>query len=184
MTPGPSGRDSHFLFLKRELEEGTYPLHGEAVSRRVDVVLAEENLSADDEMAGLVLPLAAGLALFRPGEYRDRFARLVSDAALSRECKIKALQLIREQGPDPSRFAAGLGLYALFLETDDSRLKDFAARVFLQNLTEIRIGGQSEKLIQGETRILAARLLKKLAAENWLEADELLDFLELADAGA
>jgi hypothetical protein len=184
MILSPSGREPHFSFLKRALEEGTYPLECDQVSRRIDEVLGKENWPADEEMTGLLLPLAAGLALYRPADHRDRFARLLSDGSVSRENKIKALQLIREHVSEPSRFAAGLDLYSLFLESPDSRLKDFAVRVFLQNLTEMRIGGQSEQLMRGENRVLAARLLKKLAAENWLEADELLDFLELADAGA
>lgn len=183
MRPSPSARDALLSVLKRELEEGTYSLRLDEVGRHLEAVLAA-GIAGDEEMASLVLPLAAGLSLYRPAEHQARFARLFSDPALSREAKVKALHLIREHMAEPSRLSAGLGLYRLYLETQDTGLKDFAARVFLQNLTEMRVGGQGERLTQGENRRVAAELLRKLSAENWLEADELLDFLELADPGA
>jgi len=168
-------------FFKREIENGTYFLHHEEVFQVWQQALAEKakNGGWDQELEGLSCEILAGLAVYHPHAYRKEFEAVIQDSQISEEGKMKALHVIRHHFLDPDHASSCLRLYKMFLESPHPGLKDFAARSFMQLLTEMRVGGQiTSVLSKDDSRKEIENILKSLSGEGWVEADELLDFLE------
>ena len=169
-------------FFRTELEHGTYFLNGPEIYGKLKEVFEKRASSRewDQEVDHLSLELLAGLAVFHFGEYEKELERLLRDPTFSAEAKIKGLGVIRHHFLDPDHVLAGLRLYPLFLNANEPGLRDFAARSFLQLLTEMRVvGGMGGVLRDEGTKGEIRRILKELSARGWMEADELLDLLEL-----
>ena len=168
-------------FLKSELESGAYVMHHEAVFRAATEALT--SAERDPELEAPALEAMAGLAVRYPegSRYWEGFVSSVKDASVSSASKTKAMQVVRSGLLDPDQASSALRLYRFFLDHSEARLSDLAARTFLQTLTEMRVGGQMERVLRDSFRTELREILAALGTAGWLEAGELAGFLELAE---
>ena len=167
-------------FLKESLEEGTFFLKPKEVFEAIQEVLPQRGGKEGPELDNLVLELLAGLASYYPGDYEAAFLKEIRNETFPFEARLKALQSVRSHLFDPDKAPVVIRLYQDFMNSKDARFKDFATRSFLQTLTEMHLGGQAEFLLAREgTKTTLSVILRQLAQADWLEASELLDFLQL-----
>ncbi len=169
-------------FFRDELEKGTYLLNHEKVFQNINLVLGERKKAKgwDCELDSLVLELLAGLAVHHPSHYGGYFREVLLDLSIPVEAKLKSLQIVRYYFLNPDCILVSARLYKEFLYSPDASLRDFSIRSFLQAVTEMRVGGQiASALSCDESREEIRRILQDLSRDNWLEASELLDLLEL-----
>lgn len=167
--------------LLEKIETGEFLLKPEETFTQIKSVFASGAYREDPELEEICLKLLAGLAVyFFNSEYGREFLRALKDPVFTPAAKINSLEVTRYYLTDPRHVFPCLQIYRHYLTSEEPEVKDFACRSFLQTISEMRVGGQITELfavpqVSGSTRIL----LQELSAQNWLEADELLDLLEL-----
>lgn len=167
--------------MLEKIDSGEFLLKPEETFTQIKSVFTSGAYREDGELEEICLKLLAGLAVyFFNSEYGREFLRVLQDPVFSPLSKINSLEVTRYYLTDPRHVFPCLQIYRHYLTAPEPAVKDFACRSFLQTISEMRVGGQIVELfavpqVSGTIRIL----LQELSAQEWLEADELLDLLEL-----
>jgi len=167
--------------LASEIEGGTFVRNHEGVVARLREVLEPGGVYAREAgLEEMAVKMLAGLAIYYPEEYQAEFLTTLVREDLQTTSLSGAVEPVRYYLSDPFHSAGCLDLFEAFVFHPIAAVADFSTRTFLQTLSELHVGGNVAQLVnRPPLKAKLTELLLKLEKSDWIEAVELLDYLEL-----